>query len=134
MKLGESKCTYLSIKHEKHKCAVEIFEINDTKIQEIENEMTYKWSVVYENISSNGIINRTEISSKWFKRALKIWFGDLCNYKKYSDHNSFAFPVLTQDCTKMEIGSMDVKTGKLLNMTGDCHPKLRRWPIICPVK
>ena len=61
MKLGESKCAYLSIRHENQKCAVEIFEINDTKIQEIENEMTYKWSDVYENASSKDIIKEISL-------------------------------------------------------------------------
>ena len=42
MKVGESKCAYLSIKYGKQKCAGDVIEMNSNKIQQIEDEMTYK--------------------------------------------------------------------------------------------
>ena len=102
--------------------------MNGTKIQPIKDNMTYtyKYLNVDENVSYNGSLHKDRIRSEYFKRVRKIWCSELSGYNKYIAHNAFALPVLTPtfdilDWTKDEIKNMDVKTRKVLNMTGNFH-------------
>ena len=54
MKFGESKCAYLMIEREKQKCMTKILEKNRTKIQQIKEDITYKYLGFDENVSYNG--------------------------------------------------------------------------------
>ncbi|XP_057295655.1 uncharacterized protein LOC130624072 [Hydractinia symbiolongicarpus] len=88
--------------------------------------MTYKYLGVDENVSYKGSLNKNRIQSEYFKRVRKIWCSELSGYNKYIAHNSFALPVLRPtfgilNWTKDEIKAIDIKTRKVLNMTGNFH-------------
>ena len=126
MKFGESKCSYLMIERGKQKCTTEKLEMNGTKIQSIKKDVTYKYLGVDKNVSYNGSLNKDRIQREYLKRVRKLWRSELSGYNKYIAHNAFALPVLTStfgilDCTKDEIKTMDIKTTKVLNMTGNFH-------------
>ena len=101
--------------------------MNGTKIQPIKENMTYKYLGVDENVSYNGSLNKDRILSEYFKRVRKMWCKELSGYDKYIAHNASALPVLTPrfgilDWTKEEIKNTDLKTRKVLNMTGNFYP------------
>ena len=100
--------------------------MNGTRIQPIKEKMTYKYLGVDENVSYNGSLNKDRIRSEYFKRVRKIWCSELSGYDKYIAHNASALPVLTPrfgilDWTKEEIKNMDLKTRKVLHMTGNFY-------------
>ena len=71
MKFGESKCAYVMIERGKQKCMTEIVEMNETMIQPIKEDMTYKYLGVDENVSYNGSLNKDRILSEYVKRVQK---------------------------------------------------------------
>ena len=71
-------------------------------------------------------MNKEKITTEYYRRVRKIWNSELFGKNKITAHNTFAIPVLTPtfgilDWTKKEIEQIDVKTRKLLNMSGNFH-------------
>ena len=79
-----------------------------------------------ENISYIGTVNKERVSKEYFTKVGKIWKSKLLAFNKATAHNIFAVPVLKPaygilDCTIKEIRNIDIKTRKVLSMTGNFH-------------
>ena len=64
--------------------------------------------------------------SEYFRRIRKIWNSELYCRHKVTAHNTFAIPVLTPtfgilSWSKEELKQIDVKTRKLLTLSGSFH-------------
>ena len=72
-------------------------------------------------------MNKEKICKEYLYRIRKIWLSELTDFNKMIAHNSFAIPIFTTtfgilDWTINEINDVDVKTRKVLTMTGSFHP------------
>ena len=86
----------------------------------------YKYLGQDENISYVRTVNKERVSKEYFARVRKIWKSKLSAFNKTIAHNMFAVPVLKPtygilDWTIQEIRNIDIKTRKILSMTGNFH-------------
>ena len=126
MSFGESKCAYLRIERGKMKETTQHLEMNGLKIQPIKDGESYKYLGQDENLSYDGPVNKERVCKEYLKRVKKIWSSELSAYNKYVSHNAFAVPVIIPtfgvlDWTIDEIKQLDIKTRKMLTMTGSFH-------------
>ena len=126
MTFGQDKCAYLIIEKGKIKTTGKDLTMNNVTLKEIEQNNSYKYLGQDENISYVGDMNKNRVSSEYFTRVKKIWKSNLSAFNKMTAHNMFAVAVLTPtygilDWTIEEIKNIDIKTRKLLNMTGNFH-------------
>ena len=101
-------------------------EINGVKIRPIKDGESYRYLGQDENLSYDGPANKSRVTKEYCKRVRKIWASELSVYNKYVAHNAFAVPVLIPkfgilDWTIAEIKQLDIKTRKIMNMTGNFH-------------
>ena len=66
------------------------------------------------------------MTNEYYKRVKKIWKNELAAYNKHVAHNAFAVPVLIPtfgllNWTINEIEQIDIKTRKILRITGNFH-------------
>ena len=101
--------------------------MNGLTIKPIEEGESYRYLGQDENISYGGQMNKERVQNEYFKRVKKIWFSELSGFNKSVAHSSFALPILTPtfgilDWTIAEIQAIDIKTRKLLCLSGNFHP------------
>ena len=80
-----------------------------------------------ENVAYEGTINKERVTKEYLSRVKKTWSSELSAYNKAIAHSSFATPVITPtidilDWTIQEIKDIDIKTRKILSVTGNFHP------------
>ena len=126
MKFGESKCAYLYIERGKRKTLGGSIVMNDLTLSELPEGDHYKYLGQDEAIGIDGALNKERVTSEYFKRIRKIWNSELYANNKTTAQNIFANPVLTPtfgilDWTKEELRAIDIKTRKLLSLSGSFH-------------
>ena len=125
IKFGQDKCAYIKI--EKGKNTTTPIEINGLTIKPIEEGESYRYLGQDENIAYEGTINKEKVSKEYLSRVKKIWSSELSAFNKTIAHNAFATPVTTPtivilDWTIQEIKDIDIRTRKILSVTGNFHP------------
>ena len=88
----------------------------------------YKHLGVDEDIGFDGPLNKEKIKKEFLRRTRKCWESELYSQNKVTVYNTFALPVLTTsvgvlDWNEQELKDLDVKTRKVLNMSGSLHSK-----------
>ena len=126
MQFGADKCAYLYIENGQRSTLTETITMNGLELNKLEEGDSYKYLGQDENIRYEGSLNKERIATEYYRRVRKIWNSELDGKNKVTAHNTFAIPVLTPtfgilEWTKKEIEQMDVKTRKLLNMSGNFH-------------
>ena len=126
MKFGQSKCSYMVVEKGKITAATESITINNIIINPMKEGDSYKYLGQDENLGYVGPVNKKRVTSEYYKRVKKIWKSELSAYNKHVGHNAFAVPVLIPtfgllNWTINEIEQIDIKTRKVLCMTGNFH-------------
>ena len=126
MKFGEAKCAYLYIEKGKRKSLGECIKMNDLNLIELPEGDHYKYLGQDEAIGIDGALNKERVTTEYYKRIRKIWKSELYAHNKITAHNIFANPVLTPtfgilNWTKEELRAIDIKTRKLLSLSGSFH-------------
>ena len=106
--------------------ATEPTTINNVTINPKKEGDTYKYLVQDENLGYDVPVNKKRVTNEYYKRVKKIWKSELSAYNKHVAHNGFAVPVLMPTFglliwTINEIEQIDIKTRKILCMTGSFH-------------
>ena len=126
MQFGQEKCAYLNIEKGKRKQIGLTIEINNLKLRELDDNDTYRYLGLDEDLSYTGPLNKNRVTHEYYLRLKKIWRSNLNAANKVRAHNCFAMPLLTPtfgllDWTKSEVHEIDIKTRKLLTMLGAFH-------------
>ena len=126
MQFGSDKCAYCYIEKGTQKSLGTKFEINGLELTELKHGEFYKYLGQDESVSINGPLNKEKVLSEYYKRIKKIWSSELYARNKVNAHNTFALPLLTPtfgilNWTKDELAQIDIKTRKILCMTGSFH-------------
>ena len=126
MKFGQENCAYIKIEKGKN-IITSAIEINGLKIKPIQEGESYRYLGQDENVTYEGRINKERVTKEYLSRVKKICSSELSAYNKTIAHNSFATPVITPtigilDWTIQEIKYIDIKTRKILSVTGNFHP------------
>ena len=124
MKFGEGKCAYAVIKRGKLVNTETILTMNGLNIKPIKPGENYTYLGQDESVQYNGPLNKERVTKEYFKRIRNIWSSELSAYHKYIAHNTFAVPVIIPtfgllDWTLQELRDIDIKTRKLLCITGN---------------
>ena len=111
MTFGEDKCAFMEIHKGKMVNNLEPLVINNLTIKPIQHRDSYRYLGIDE----------------YLYRIRKIRFSELTDFNKMIAHNSFAILIFTAtvgilDWTIKEISDVDVRTRKVLTMTGSFHP------------
>ena len=127
MKFGEDKCAYLQIKRVKIVQNEELIFSNQLTIKLVKEGDCYRYLGVDENIEFVGPINKDGILKEYTNRVWKIWTSKLSVYNKVTGYNSFAILIITPSVrvvnwTTDDIKQIDIKTRKILTITGNFHP------------
>ena len=101
--------------------------MNDLTIKPILSGDNYRYLGIDENIAYSGPINKTCVLKEYINRTRKIWKSELSDYNKMLAYNTFALPNITAtvgilEWSIEEINDIDIKTLKILAMTGSLHP------------
>ncbi len=126
MEFGSDKCAYLHIQKGERTTLGSTFEMNGLELSELKEGESYKYLGMDEDIAIIGEINKEKVRSEYFRRVRKIWGSELYCRHKVTAHNTFAIPVLTPtfgilSWSKDELKDIDVKTRKLLTLSGSFH-------------
>ena len=124
MEFGQDKCAYLSIIKGKIVDAKSPLIMNGLVINPVENGQCYKYLGQDENISYVWTVNKSRVQKEYFKRLKKVWSSELSVFNKTIAHNAIALPVPTPifgilDWTVEDIKAIDIKTRKILSLTGN---------------
>ena len=127
MTFGEDKCAFMEIHKGKIVNNLEPLVINNLTIKPIQHGDSNGYLGIDENISYSGPLNKEKMCKEYLYRIRKIWLSELTDFNKMIAHNSFAIPIFRTtvgilDWTIKEINGVDVKTRKVLTMTGSFHP------------
>ena len=114
-------------------------EINGVKIQEIEEESTYKYLGMEESISYNNKMNKDNILKEYKRRLRRIWASELNAYNKVIATNMFAVPVVTYSFgvlrwTREDVLNFDKTTRKIMNMNNSLNRRSDIHRIYLPMK
>ena len=126
MRFGVDKCAYLYMEKGKNKTIGPELEMNGLQITELDDDKTYKYLGMDENIAYQGSLNKERVIKEYTNRVRKIWKFDLNARNKVVAHNSFAVPILTPtfgilNWSKEDVLAIDIKTRKILTYTGNFH-------------
>ena len=126
MEFGIDKCSYINIEREKKKSLGVSLRLNDLQIGELENGECYKYLGQDEDVRFDNKLNKERVTAEYRKRGKKIWNSQLYSPNKILSHNIFAVPILTPtfgiiQWTKEELEQLDIKTRKLLTISGSFH-------------
>ena len=126
MEFGADKCAYMNVERGMRTPLNETISVNGLELQELEDGDSYKYLGQDENIQYEGKLNKERVITEYFRRVRKIWNSELFAKNKVLAHNTFAVPVLTPtfailNWTKDEVEQIDIKTRKLLTLTGNFH-------------
>ena len=88
--------------------------------------VTVKYLGQDEDIGFNDTLNKDRVTKEYFQRVRKMWSSELYANNKVTSHSIFAIPVITPTFgiihwTKEELHNVDIKTRKLLTLTGSFH-------------
>ena len=124
MSFGEAKCSYMIVKRGRTVKTEEKLSLNGLSLSPLHGEESYKYLGMDETIRYDGPLNKGKVVGEYYKRVRKIWASELSATNKAIAHNSFAVPVLTPTFgilgwTIDELKSIDIKTRKLLAMSGN---------------
>ena len=127
MNFGEEKGAYMRIEKEKVLDNSNPIVMNNLTIKPILSGDNYRYLGIDENIAYSGPINKTRVLKEYLNRTRKIWKSELSDYNKMLAHNTFALPTITAtvgilEWSIKEINDIDIKTRKILTMTGSLHP------------
>ena len=100
--------------------------INKITINPMKEGDSYKYLGQDENLRYVGPVNKKRVKNEYYKPGKKIWKTKLSAYNKHVAHNALAVPVLIPtfillNWTINEIEQIDIKTRKVLCMTGNFH-------------
>ena len=126
MKFGQDKCAYIKIEKRKNTTTIPI-EITGLTIRPIQEGESYRYLGQDKNYAYEGVINKERVSEEYLFRVKKIWSSDLSAFNKTIAHNAFETPVITPaigilDWTIQEIKDIDIRTRKILSVTGNFDP------------
>ena len=101
--------------------------MNDLTIKPILSGDNYRYLGIDENIAYSGPINKTHVLKEYLNHMCKIWKSELSDYNNMLAHNTFALPTITATVGILEwsikdFNDIDIKTHKILTMTGSLHP------------
>ena len=119
-------CAYLKTEKGKNTTTTPI-EINGLTVKPIQEGKSYRYLGQDGNTAYEGTINKERDSKEYLSRVKKIWSSELSAFNKTIAHNAFATPVITPtmgilDWTIQEIKDTDIRTRKILSVTGNFHP------------
>ena len=102
--------------------------LNDFPISEFESGECYKYLGQDEDIGFDNVLSKERVTAEYLKRVKKIWNSHLYARNKVISLNIFAVPILTPtfgilQWTKEELEQLDIKTRKLLTISGSFHKK-----------
>ena len=126
MEFGADKCAYLLIQNGERSTLGSVLTMNGLELSELKDGDSYKYLGMDEDIAIIGEINKEKVRSEYFRRVRKIWNSELYCRHKITAHNTFAIPVITPTFgiltwSKEELQQIDVKTRKLLTLSGSFH-------------
>ena len=118
---------HMYIEKGKKKSLGEKLTVNEMELDELENGDLYKYLGPDESVGYNNALNKEKVTKEFFRRIRKIWSSELYNNNKATARNAFAityyitptFGIL--NWTKDELENIDVKTRKILTITGSFH-------------
>ena len=95
-------------------------------MSELKDHDTYKYLGMDEDVAYKGDLNKDRVKKEYFNRVNKIWKSELFSKNKVVAHNIFANTIFTLtfgilEWTKEEVLQIDIKTRKLLTLTGNFH-------------
>ena len=127
MRFDVDKCAFVQIKKGKLVQNPEPLKVNDLVIQPVPTGDTYTYLGIDENTAYDGPLNKAKLTKEYLNCIKKIWSSELSDYNKVAAHNSFAAPTVTPtvgiiDWAINDIEQLDIKTRKILSMTGNLHP------------
>ena len=101
--------------------------MNDLTIKPILSRGNYCYLGIDGNIAYSGPINKIRVLKEYLNHTHKILKSELSDYNKMLAHNNFILPTITVtigilDWFIKEIDDIDIKTNKILTMTGSLHP------------
>ena len=139
MKFGEDKCGYIYIERGKRKSLGKSIVINGVTIRELSEGETYKYLGVEESIGYDGPINMEKVTTEYYRRIRIIWNSELNAKNKTTAHNCFAFPIIVTtigilDWTIKQLQDIDIRTRKILTMTGNFHTNSDKDRLYVPRK
>ena len=126
MKFGQDKCAYIKTEKGKNTTTTST-EINGLMIKPIQKGDSYRYLGQDENVAYEGTINKERISKEYLSWVKRIWSSALSAFNTTIVHIAFATPVITPticilDWTIQEIKYIDIRTRKILLVTGNFHP------------
>ena len=126
MSFGVDKCAYINIERGKKVTLGETFSINNLELHELQDGENYTYLGQDEEVGFNSQLNKDKVTKEYFTRVKKIWKSELYAKNKVTAHNTFAVPVMTPtfgiiDWTKAELEQIDIKTRKMLSLSGSFH-------------
>lgn len=126
MEFGEDKCGYINVEHGKRKSLGHSIKINNVTIKELKAGETYKYLGQEESIGYDGPLNMERVTKEFYRRVKAIWSSELNAKNKTIAHNCFAIAILIPtigilDWTLADLERIDIKTRKILSMTGNFH-------------
>ena len=97
-------------------------------IKELQEGECYKYLGIDEDIEYNGKISKERVLKEYYRRVRAIWKSQLNGRNKTIPNNTFTVAILIPtigilDWTLKELEEADVKTCKVLCMTGNFHRK-----------
>ena len=127
MKFGEDKCAYLQIERGEIVQNEEPIFNNQLTINPVKIGDCYRQLGVNENVEFIGPINKDKTLKEYTNRVRKIWSSKLSDYDKVTACNCFAISIITPtvgvvNWTTGDIKQIDIKTRKIITMTGNFHP------------
>ena len=126
MEFGADKCAYMNVIRGVRTPLKEKIFMNGLELNELEDGDSYKYLGQDENIQYDGKLNKERVVAEYFRRVRKIWNSELYSKNKVLAHNIFAVPILLPtfgilNWTKEEVEQIDIKTRKLLTLSGNFH-------------
>ena len=126
MEFGADKCAFLNIERGQRIQLNKKIMVNGLELSELEDGDSYKYLGMDEDIRFQGKLNKENVTKEYYRRVRKIWKSELYSRNKALAYNCFAIPVLTPtfgilEWTKEEVHQIDVKTRKILTLTGNFH-------------
>ena len=126
MRFGADKCAFLNIERGQRTLLNKKIVMNGLELSELEDGDSYKYLGMDEDVQYQGRLNKESVTKEYYRRVRKIWSSELYSRNKVLAYNSFAIPILTPtfgilEWSKEEILQIDVKTRKLLTLTGNFH-------------
>ena len=128
MEFGLEKCAKASFKNGRLAKSSNIMLDNNTVIQELEQEGTYKYLGISEGDGIQHSQMKVKIQKEYYRRVRMVLKSELNAANKLEAINTLAVPVVTYSFNIInwklqELAKLDIKTRKFLTMYRMHHPK-----------